>query len=117
MAIKQSIKSNIVSTNNKYNLPLEKTARIVSKGSSANSYSISVIGSDGINSLYENVSIRYDGSDITSKNEPQIGEYVYVKEDNGRFIITGIVSDYQNTSTESDVYTNTTNGATGGLIQ
>lgn len=117
MAIKQNLKSNIVSTNNKYNLSLEKIARIVSKSDSANSYNISIIGSDGISSLYEDISIRYDGSDVVTKTIPDIGDYVYVKEDNGRFIIDGIVTDYQNTVTAYDVYTNTYNGATGSMIQ
>lgn len=117
MALKQTIKSNIVSTNNKYNLPLEKVAKIISKGDSANKYSISIIGSDGINSMYEDVIVRFDGGNPFTKLDPEVGDYVYVKEDNGRFTITGIVTDYQNTATVSDVYNNTFNGAFGGLIQ
>ena len=116
MAIKQSIKNNIVSANNKYNLPLEKIATIVSKDN-ASKYSISVVGSDGIKSLYEDISIRYDGSDPLTKTEPEIGDHVYVKEDNGRFTITGLATNNQNTSTVSDIYTNITNGAFGSLIQ
>ena len=67
MAIKQSIKNNIVSANNKYNLSFEKVARILSKNEEDNNYDISIVGSDGISSLYENISIRYDGSDAVSK--------------------------------------------------
>lgn len=117
MAIKQSIKNNIVSANNKYNLSFEKVARILSKNEEDNSYDISIVGSDGIGSLYENISIRYDGSDAVSKIDPKVGEYVYTKEDNGRFVITGIVSEHQNNTTESDIFSNTYNGATGSLLQ
>ena len=113
MAIKQSIKNNIVSANNKYNLSFEKVAR----NEDDNNYDISIVGSDGIGSLYENISIRYDGSDAVSKIDPKVGEYVYVKEDNGRFVITGIVSEHQNNTTESDIFSNTYNGATGSLLQ
>jgi hypothetical protein len=117
MGLKQTIKSNIVSTNNKYNLPLEKTARLISKGNKDNSYRISVVGSDGLTSVYEDVCIRKDGSDNAWKRDPKVGDYVYVKEDNGRFIITGIVEEVQNKTLESNIYTNVYNGASGGFMQ
>ena len=57
MGLKQTLKSNIVSTNNKYNLPLEKVAKIIEQNNTDNSYKISVVGSDGLNSIYEDVCI------------------------------------------------------------
>ena len=40
-----------------------------------------------------------------------------MKEDNGRFIITGIVEEVQNKTLESNIYTNVYNGASGGFMQ
>ena len=117
MGLKQTLKSNIVSTNNKYNLPLEKVAKIIEQNNTDNSYKISVVGSDGLNSIYEDVCIMKDGSDNAWKRDPSIGEYVYVKENNGRFVITGIYEEHQVKTTDSHIYTNTYNGAAGSYIQ
>lgn len=112
---KETIKGRMISTNNKNYSSLEKIGQVVEKTpDQENSYTISVIGSDGVKMLYENTSIRQDGSNSSIRKEPVVGDYVYVKEDFGRFIIVGIYEEYQNKASYDDIYSNTYNGAGGG---
>lgn len=116
MSLKQNLKSNIISTNNKYNTSTEKVALIIGENEKSNSYSISIVTNDGINTIYEDVCVRLDGSNNTIQKDPEIGEYVYVKEDNSRYVITGIYKEYQTTSISDDFFTNLYNATIGGFI-
>lgn len=112
---KDTIKGRIISTNNKNYSSLEKIAQVIDKSPDQdNSYTISVVSSDGIKSIYEDVCVRFDASIPTSKKEPEISDHVYVKEDYGRFVIVGIYEEYQEKTLYDDVYTNIFNGSGGG---
>lgn len=112
---KNTIKGRMFSTNTKNYSSLEKIAQVIDKSPDQdNSYTISVVGSDGVKSIYEDVCVRFDASITTLKKEPQIGDYVYVKEDFRRFVIVGIYEEYQEKSLYDDIYTNLFNGAGGG---
>lgn len=116
MSFKQSLKSNIISTNNKYNKSTEKIALIIGENEKSNSYSISIVTNDGVNAMFEDICVRLDGSNNTIQKDPEIGEYVYVKEDNGRYVITGIYKEYQSTTIVDDFFTNLYNATLGGFI-
>ena len=114
---KETIKGRMISTNNKNYSSLEKIGQIVDKTpDQENSFSVLVIGSDGVKTVHDNICVRQNALDNTLKKEPEIGEYVYLKEDFGRFVIIGIYEEYQSRVLENDIYTSTYNGASGGEL-
>lgn len=113
--LKETFKGGLISTNNKYNASSEKMARIININEKDNSYTISIISNDGLYTTYDDICVRYNGADNDIKKEPSVGEYVYVKEDNGRYVITGIYKEHQSKTVSSDVFSNTYNGTIGGF--
>ncbi len=108
--LKKAIKDNVMTGENKYKYDEEKIGQVIDCNEPENRCTVSVITRDGISAIEYNVYVK-------TKEFPQIGDYVELKEQFRKFTVVGILADDMfETSLDGDIYTSIYSGATNGYV-
>ena len=108
--LKKAIKDNVMTGENKYKYDEEKIGQVIDCNEPENRCTVSVITRDGISAIEYNVYVK-------TKEFPQIGDYVELKEQFRKFTVVGILADDMfETNLDGDIYTSIYSGATNGYV-
>lgn len=97
--LKDTIKNNIISNQNKYMNDDERVGHVIEANEAENRCTVYLITRDGITSVEYNVTVKCD-------KFPKPGDMVEVKEQFKKFTVVGIYNqiDFNDTNLEGDIY-------------